>query len=209
MQLTREKLDEGMTPQQYIDQIKVNKQPFLDIYEAVSVPDDVVTFANALDEPLTIAALTADWCGDAMSTTPAVLKLDQACEKLTVRVFNRDEELELTNSFLPENRAGTVPVFVVADSSMAEVARFIETAAELVPAIDAMDEQVRQEAEASDAENVRSAVRGRRTAFRVARAAEWGEIILRSFTRTIADGLAASPADRPTIGGTTWPPASG
>ena len=209
MKLTREKFERGMTPQQYIDQIKVNKQPFLEIYEAVTVPEDVAVFADTLDEPLGIAALTADWCGDAMSTTPAILKLDEACEKLTVRVFNRDEELELTNSFLPENRAGTVPVFVVADSSMAEVARFIETAAELVPAIDAMDEQVRQEAESSGAESVRSAERGRRTAFRVARAAEWGEIILRSFARTVADGIAASPADRPAVGGTTWPPPTG
>ena len=51
-----------------------------------------------------------------MSTTPAVLKLDQACEKLTVRVFNRDEELELTIASCRKTRAGTVPVFVVADS---------------------------------------------------------------------------------------------
>ena len=76
---------------------------------------------------------------------------------------------------------------------MAEVARFIETTAELVLAIDAMDEQVRQEAESSGADNVRSAVRGRRTTLRVARATEWGEIILRPFTRTVADGLAAFP----------------
>ena len=48
--------------------------------------------------------------------------------------------MDLTNSFLPENRAGTVPVFVVLDSSMGEVARFIETAHSLVPAIDAMDD---------------------------------------------------------------------
>ena len=31
MALTEQKFNQGMTPQEYIDQIKVNKQPFLDI----------------------------------------------------------------------------------------------------------------------------------------------------------------------------------
>ena len=35
--LTEEKLLQGMTTQQYIDQIKVNKQPFEDIYGAVTI----------------------------------------------------------------------------------------------------------------------------------------------------------------------------
>ncbi len=209
MALTEDKFNQGMSTQEYIDQIKVNKQPFLDIYQALDVPAKVKSQFDGLAEPLRLAVFTADWCGDAVSTTPTILRMAESTPKLSVKVFNRDDELDLTNSFLPENRAGTVPVFVVLDSSMKEVARFVETANELVPAIDAMDEQIRQEAEASGAENVRSAVRGRRTAFRVARAEEWGEVILRAFARTVADGLAASPADRPAIGGTTWPTESG
>ena len=204
--LTVEKFDEGMTARQYIDQIKVNKQPFQDIYDAVMVPDEVAAFANGLDRPLRISAFTADWCGDAMSTTPAVLRLAEASDRVSVRVFNRDEELELTNSFLPEKRAGTVPVFVVTDQSMSEVARFIETADELVPAIDAMDEAIQRDAAAESAEDTRAAVRGKRTAFRVAHAREWGDVILRALVETIAQGLAASPEARPAVGGTVWPP---
>ena len=59
--LTVEKFDEGMTARRYIDQIKVNKQPFQDIYDAVTVPDEVAAFANGLDQPLRISAFTADW----------------------------------------------------------------------------------------------------------------------------------------------------
>jgi hypothetical protein len=120
-------------------------------------------------------------------------------------VFNRDEELDLTNSFLAEDRAGTVPVFVVMDSNMNEIARFVETANELVPSIDAMDETIAQEVAAQPADEARAAGRARRTAFRVSRAREWGEVILDSFEKVVAEGLALPQDQRPATSGTKWP----
>jgi thiol-disulfide isomerase/thioredoxin len=209
MPLSLRKFSQGMTTQQYIDQIKVNKQPFIDIYHAVEIPAEDLAFFNGLEEPLRLAVFTADWCGDAMSTTPAILRLADSTDKLEMRVFNRDEELDLTNSFLPEHRASTVPVFVVLDQSMQEVAKFIETARALVPLIDAMDEMVVQEAantpQRSEAD-ARAVSRGKRTAFRVAHAKEWGWVILHEFRRVVAKGLALPPEQRPAEGGTQWPP---
>ena len=112
----------------------------------------------------------------------------------------------MTDSFLPENRAGTVPVFVAFDSSMNEVARFVETAKELVPALDAMDEMIAREVAGESEENARAVGRGKRTAFRVAHAKEWGEVILDSFGRVVSDGLKLTPQKRPAVGGTKWPP---
>ncbi len=152
MLLSEKKFNQGMTPQEYIGQIKVNKQPILDIYNAVRVPGETHSLFDGLAEPLKLAVFTADWCGDAVSTTPAILRLAESTRKLSVKVFNRDDELELTDSFLPENRHGTVPVFVVFDSAMGEVARFVETAKELVPQIDAMDEMIAKEVTGESAE---------------------------------------------------------
>ena len=206
MALTEEKFDQGMSTQEYIDQIKVNKQPFLDIYQALDVPAKARAQFDGLAEPLRLAVFTADWCGDAVSTTPIILRMAESRSKLSVKVFNRDDELDLTNSFLPENRAGTVPVFVVLDSSMKEIARFVETANELVPAIDAMDDTIAQEVAGESEENRRAAGRGRRMAFRVGHAQEWGEVILDAFGRVVADGLALAPEARPAVSGTKWPP---
>jgi thiol-disulfide isomerase/thioredoxin len=208
MMLTQEKFSQGLTTEGYIDRIKVNKQPFVEIYQAVEIPSEVKGFFDKLEEPLKLAVFTADWCGDALSTTPAILRLADSTNGLSMQVFNRDEELELTNSFLPEHRAGTVPVFVVFDSSMQEIARFIETARKLVPQIDAMDEMVAKEV-AGEGENARAAGRGKRTAFRVSHAKEWGEVILREFCQVVSDGLALPPGQRPAEGGTEWPPPQG
>ncbi len=71
MTLTAEKFSQGKTTQEYIEEIKVNKQPFLDIYAATDIPGEVEGFFNNLPQPLNLVVFTSDWCGDAMSTTPA------------------------------------------------------------------------------------------------------------------------------------------
>ena len=214
MTLTAAKFAQGMTTDQYIASIKVNQEPFRQIHAAAAIPADTLDYFNGLAQPLNLAVFTADWCGDAMSTTPAILRLADATDNLRLSVFNRDDELELTNSFLPAHRAGTVPVFVVLDAAMGEIARFIETARALVPAIDAMDELAAQAAAqatadaGSDADDGarRRAMRGHRTAHRVRQAAEWSAVILDEFRQTVAAGLALPPAQRPAEGGTQWPP---
>ena len=208
MALSRDKFEQGMTTQEYIDYIKVNKQPFIDIYDGVEVPAETKAFFDGLAEPLNLAVFTSDWCGDAMSTTPAILKLADATDKLNLQVFSRDDELETTNSFLPENRAGTVPVFVTFDAEMGEVSRFIETARSLVPQIDAMDDTIAQEVanEGATGDEVRAATRGKRTSFRVGKAREWGDVILREYQQLVEDGLKLPAEQRPTEGGTQWPP---
>ncbi|GIT44351.1 MAG: hypothetical protein Ct9H300mP11_22870 [Chloroflexota bacterium] len=45
-----------------------------------------------------------------MSTTPVILKLADSTPNISLQVFNRDEELELSNSLIPDHRAGTVPI---------------------------------------------------------------------------------------------------
>ena len=183
--LDQAKFNQGMTTQQYIDQIKVNKDPFVEIYETVKIPDDSLNIFSGLSEPLNLAVFTADWCGDAMSTTPVILKLADSTPNIFLQVFNRDDELALTDSYLPEHR-------------------FIETANTLVPEIDAMDAAIDQEVEGIDEVEARRVKRGRRTSYRVERAQAWGEVILKEFGGLVSDALGGG--DLPFEGGTKWPP---
>ena len=203
-QLDKAKFNQGMTTLQYIDQIKVNKDPFVKIYETVKIPDDSLNMFNGLSEPLNLAVFTADWCGDAMSTTPVILKLADSTPNICLQVFNRDDELELSNSLIPEHRAGTVPIFVVMDKDMQQMVRFIETANTLVPEIDAMDAAIDQEVAGMDEAEARRVKRGRRTSYRVERAQEWGEVILKEFGGLVSGAL--DGGNLPFEGGTKWPP---
>ena len=206
MALTKTQFEAGMSTQQYIDQIKVNKDPFVEIYQQVQIPQEASDFFGGLAEPVNLAVITADWCGDAVSTTPAILRLAEGTPNISVQVFNRDDDVPLANTFLPEHRAGTVPIFVVFDQEMNELARFIETASGLVLQIDAMDETIDRESAAGSEEEARVAKRGKRTTHRVAHAKDWGEVILKEFSQVVSSGLNLPATDRPAVGGTKWPP---
>ena len=206
MPISKEQFQSGMTTQEYMDQIKVNKDPFVEIYTSVSIPSDAADWVSGLGNPINLAVFTADWCGDAVSTTPVILRLADSSANVKLQVFNRDDDVPLADTFLPEHRAGTVPIFVVLDDDMNEVARFIETANGLVPQIDAMDDAINRDTEGLDEAAQRQARRGRRMAHRVGHAQDWGEVILKEFRDVVNAGLQASASDRPAVGGTKWPP---
>ena len=206
MPISKERFDSGMSTEQYMDQIKVNKDPFVEIYNGVEIPSDAADWVNGLGNPINLAVFTADWCGDAVSTTPVILRLADSTSNVNLQVFNRDDDVPLADTFLPEHRAGTVPIFVVLDDDMNEVARFIETANGLVPQIDAMDDAINRDTEGLDEAAQRQARRGRRMAHRVGHLQDWGEVILKEFRDVVDAGLQAPPSERPAVGGTKWPP---
>lgn len=203
MLLTKDKVLQGYSTEKYFPNMKVNKKPVEDIYEAVTVPLDVLLYFDNLESPLVLVVFHAEWCGDAISTTPTILKLADSTPNLTPYIFNRDEEVDLTNTFLPDHRANTVPVFIVLDTEFKEVARFIETAKGLIPLLDDMNETIRHQT-SEDPEN-RSLIRGKRTSHRVMQAKEWGSIILREFQDVVVTGLNLPDNQRPAQGGTEWP----
>ena len=82
MPISRERFESGMSTQEYIDQIKVNKDPFVEIYNGLKVPDDATEWLNELGNPINLAVFTADWCGDAVSTTPVILRLADSSAKV-------------------------------------------------------------------------------------------------------------------------------
>jgi hypothetical protein len=199
-----------------MDRMKINRERFSQVLSAVEIPAEDKAYFAGLPSRLRVAVITEDWCGDHVTTTPVLYRLAEETGKLDVRVFMRDQNWDLAEAFLPAHRTDTVPVFVffTADE-MRQTSVFIETAPELVPILDGMDEAIRRahpqvldiDADVNQmSESTRDLLRRERGAFRVNHAAEWGRIISRGFREVVAQGLARGPEEGPAEGGTEWPP---
>ena len=216
MALTSEAFEQGMTPEEHMAKMKINKDRFSQVLQGVQVSDEDKAYFSSLTKPLKVAIFTEDWCGDHVSTTPVLYKLAQESQKLDVRVFIREQHSELANSFLPENRWGTVPVFAFFnDDDMRQVGLFIETSPDLIPALDGMEDDIRRShpqvtdinGEVNEmSESTRNLIRQERASYRITHAPEWGKVIARSMREVVSEGLQRQPGEGPAIGGTKWPP---
>jgi thiol-disulfide isomerase/thioredoxin len=215
MEMTAELFLRGMTPSEHVDRMKVNRDRFVEVMLAVAIPPEHREYFARLGSPLKVAVVTEDWCGDHVSTVPVLYRLAEESGKLDVRVFMRDQNWDLADTFLPQHRRDTVPVFAFFTAEdMRWVGVFIETSSDLVPVLDGMDDAIRHSlahlpdigADVNDmSQETRAALRRERGAFRVNHAAEWGRIISRDFKDTVADGLSRGPNSPPAEGGTEWP----
>ena len=196
--------------------MKINRERFSRVFAAVEIPPEDKEYFAKLPSPLRVAVITEDWCGDHVSTTPVLYKLAEDTGKLEVRTFMRDQNRELARTYLPEHRTDTVPFFVFfTPENMRQISLFIETAKELVPAIDGMEDAIRNShPDVPDinkdvnemSESTRDLIREGRASYRVDHAQEWSRIISRNLREVVKAGLALRPDEGPAEGGTEWPP---
>src|SRR5262249_12839108 len=70
--VTRERFQQGMSLQQYLDQMTTNKDKFLQHMAEVTLgPEDRAVFASRTDK-LNVLVITEDWCGDALVNFPVL-----------------------------------------------------------------------------------------------------------------------------------------
>jgi thioredoxin family protein len=124
--ITRERFEQGMTIQQYQAQMTQNQEPFTaNIAKTAPRPEDLAFF-QALPASINTLVITEDWCGDALANVPVLAKLAAETGKLNLRVFLRDQNLDLADQYLKEGKYRSVPVFVFFDQEMRELGHFIE-----------------------------------------------------------------------------------
>jgi hypothetical protein len=126
MAVTHERFDQGMTYEQYKQQMTRNQERFAANERAFQpAPADLVAFKN-LRQPLNVLVLAEDWCGDVIDNLPILGRLAAESGKLNLRVFLRDQNLDLIDQYLNQGKYRSIPVFAFFDDQFDELGRFIE-----------------------------------------------------------------------------------
>jgi len=158
--VTRERFEQGMTFQQYLDQMGTNKETFVKfLSEIVIRPEDKAALAK-LGKKLKVMVITEDWCGDALYNVPVLAKLVEGNPNIEARVFLRDKNADLMDQYLNQGTFRSIPVFAFFDENMNEVARLLERPAKITEQLEKKMLEVRRSMRSENLEQWRQDVVG-------------------------------------------------
>jgi Thioredoxin len=158
--VTRERFEQGMTFQQYLDQMGTNKETFTKFLSEIKIrPEDKEALAK-LGKKLKVMVITEDWCGDALYNVPVLAKLVEGAPNIELRVFLRDKNADLMDQYLNQGMFRSIPVFAFFDENMNEVARLLERPGKITEQLEKKMLEVRRSMRAENLEQWRQDVVG-------------------------------------------------
>ncbi len=125
--VTKERFEQGLTLQQYVDHMSVNRERFVEALEEATVGPADAQVLERLGDTRRVLVISEDWCGTCLAHVPFVAKLVESRPNIEMRLFPRDANLDLMDQYLKKGRYRSIPVFAFFDEQMNELARFLET----------------------------------------------------------------------------------
>ena len=113
--VTPERYASGFTYDNYIAQIKVNKDWFQRLHDGCQLtPQDAEFFKNAVqlpNGPAKMMVIGEDWCPDVYRGMPVMARIAEA-SGMEMRIFPRDYNMDIMNEFLNRGEHKSIPVAV-------------------------------------------------------------------------------------------------
>ncbi len=131
MSVTKKRFEQGLTYDAYKAQMTRNRERFDTNEATVNLVATDVDFFKQLPQTLNVLVLAEDWCGDVINNLPVLGRLAAASGKLNVRVFLRDQNLDLMDQYLKDGQFRSIPVFVFFDENFRELGHWIERPARI------------------------------------------------------------------------------
>ncbi|MDQ4076689.1 MAG: thioredoxin family protein [Chloroflexota bacterium] len=126
MAITRERFEQGMTYDEYKAQMTRNRERLEENERTIVLSEEDVEFFKQLPQPLDVLVLVEDWCGDVVANVPVLARLAAESEKLNLRFFLRDQNLDLMDQYLNQGEFRSIPTFVFFDQDFNELGHWIE-----------------------------------------------------------------------------------
>ena len=127
--VTPERYSQGMTYDQYMDTVKVNKARIEEYYANVSLDSEQTArlqeLASQENGPARMMVIGEDWCGDVVRELPVLARVAEVAG-LELRIFPRDENHDIMNEFLKEGLYMSIPVAVFYDQGHEYICHWIE-----------------------------------------------------------------------------------
>lgn len=127
--VTPQRFNEGLTYEDYIAQIKVNKDRFQNFYDNFQVKPEKASALRELAQkpngPTKMLVLGEDWCGDVVRGMPVLARVAESAG-LEMRIFPRDQHHDIMNEFLKNGEWMSIPVAVFYTSDHQYICHWIE-----------------------------------------------------------------------------------
>jgi hypothetical protein len=126
MTLDRARWDTGITYEAFKAAMTRNQERFAENEGRVVLDPETVRTFKSLPQRLRVLVLAEDWCGDVIANLPILGRLAKEVPTLDVRVFYRDQNLDLMERWLNQGKYQSIPVIVFLDENFRELGHWIE-----------------------------------------------------------------------------------
>ncbi len=117
----------GLTWKDYLAQMGDTRARTEDNYQKAVLTEEERQFFSGLGQVRYALMLAENWCGDVHRNSPVLAHICDAMPNCELRVFFRDQNLDLTDCFL-NNGYRSIPIMVFFDKDWNEIGRWIERA---------------------------------------------------------------------------------
>ena len=126
MTIDQARWDTGLTYDAFKAAMTRNQERFTQNEERVALDPATVRAFASLPQRLRVLVLAEDWCGDVVANLPILGRLAREVPRLDVRIFYRDQNLDLMERWLNQGKYQSIPVFVFFDEKFRELGHWIE-----------------------------------------------------------------------------------
>ncbi|MBI1959592.1 MAG: thioredoxin family protein [Candidatus Rokubacteria bacterium] len=117
----------GLTWKDYVAQMGDTRARTEDNYAKAVLTDEERKFFSGISQVPYVLMLAENWCGDVHRNSPLIARICEAMPGCELRVFFRDQNLDLTDCFL-NHGFRSIPIVVFFDRDWNELGRWIERA---------------------------------------------------------------------------------